>query len=159
MSGYFALAPRPLLPEDAAGAHQLLINRLGVTPYFDRADELLNVAERGGDEEHRALVIARDRTVAGLALFGRIAGTESGFRLHALVVESIDRDVGDRLIGAILNAVISYGGTFLVGEFADEPALTTTIALLREHGFEDAGRIPDYYRDGVPLVILRRHFS
>src|SRR3954469_24091281 len=98
MSGYFALAPRPLSPEDAAGAHQLLINRLGVTPYFDRAVEVLSIAERGEDVEHRALVVARDRPVGGLAFYGRIAGTESGFRLHAFVVESVDRDVGDRLV-------------------------------------------------------------
>jgi hypothetical protein len=57
----------------------------------------------------------------------------------------------------MLTAVTSYGGTFLVAEFADEPALTTTIAALRDHGFDEAGRISDYYRDGVPLVILRRH--
>jgi ribosomal protein S18 acetylase RimI-like enzyme len=156
MSGYFALAPRALMPEDAVGAHQLLINRLGVTPYFDRAVEVLGIAERGGDEEHRAYVVARDRTVAGLALFGRIAGTESGFRLHALVVESVERDVGDRLVGTVLKAVLEYGGTYLVAEFAEEPALATTIGLLRDHGFDEAGRIPDYYRDGVPLVILRR---
>ena len=34
----------------------------------------------GNDPEHRALVIARDGTVAGLALFGTIAGTAHGAR-------------------------------------------------------------------------------
>jgi L-amino acid N-acyltransferase YncA len=157
MSGYFALAPRPIAPEDAAGAHQLLVTRLGVTPYLDRAVEILTLAGRGDDPEHRAFVIARDKTVAGLALFGSIAGTESGFKLHALVIElPREGDVGERLLGAVAAAVQASGGRFLIAELADEPALATTIALLRDQGFAEAGRIPDYYRDGVSLTILRR---
>src|SRR5205085_12540678 len=113
-------------------------------------------AERGGDEEHRAYVIARDRTVAGLALFGKIAGIESGFRLHLLLVISSADDFGERLLESVTSAVVDSGGRFLVAEIADEPALSATIALLREHGFDEAGRIPHYFREGVPLVILRR---
>src|SRR4051812_50133578 len=127
MSGYFALAPRPLSPEDAAGAHQLLINRLGVTPYFDRAVEVLAVAERGGDEENRAYVVARDGTVAGLALFGKIAGTEAGFRLHLLLVVSADADVGERLLDAVNNAVIDSGGGFFFAQSPREAALSGTV--------------------------------
>ena len=156
MPGYFALAPRPIAPEDAAGAHQLLVTRLGVTPYIDRAVEILTIAERGGDEEHRAYVVARDKTVAGLGLFGVIAGTEAGYRLHMLVVESQDADVGARLLDAIVSAVLTSNGRFIIAELADEPALSATIGLLRAEGFREAGRIPDYFRDGVPLVILRR---
>jgi L-amino acid N-acyltransferase YncA len=158
MPGYFALAPRPIAPEDAAGANQLLIQRLGVTPYIDRAVEILTLAERGDDPEHRAYVVARDKTVAGLALFGSIAGTESGFKLHALVVElPREGDVGERLLAAVASTVSSSGGRFMIAELAEETALATTIALLRENGFAEVGRIPDYYRDGVPLTILRRN--
>jgi L-amino acid N-acyltransferase YncA len=157
MPGYFALAPRPIAPEDAAGAHQLLVSRLGVTPYIDRAVEILEIAERGGgDAENRAYVVARDKTVAGLGLFGSVAGTEAAFRLHVLVVESLDGDVGERLLDAIVGAVLDSGGRFLIAELADEPALAATIGLLRAQGFEDVARIPDYFRDGVSLVILRR---
>jgi ribosomal protein S18 acetylase RimI-like enzyme len=157
MPGYFALAPRPIAPEDAAGAHQLLVLRLGVTPYIDRAIEILTLAERGDDPEHRAYVVARDKTVAGLALFGSIAGTESGFKLHSLVVElPREGDVGERLLAAVASAIGASGGRFVIAELADEPALTTTIGLLRDQGFAEVGRIPDYYRDGVALTILRR---
>src|SRR3954470_22345605 len=141
MPGYFALAPRPIAPEDAAGAHQLLITRLGVTPYIDRAVEILTTAERGGDEEHRAYVVARDKTVAGLALFGYIAGTEAGYRLHTLVVQSTEADIGERLIESVMEAVRASQGRFIVAELADEPALAATISVLRDQGFENAGRI------------------
>ncbi len=157
MPGYFALAPRPIAPDDATGANRLLIQRLGVTPYIDRAVEILTLAERGDDPEHRAYVVARDKTVAGLALFGAIAGTESGFKLYSLVVElPREGDVGERLLDAVASAVRTSGGRFIIAELADEPALTTTIGLLRDQGFAEVGRIPDYYRDGVPLTILRR---
>lgn len=155
--GYFALAPRPIAPEDAVGAHQLLVSRLGVTPYIDRAVEILEIAARGeGDEQNRAHVVARDKTVVGLALFGSIAGTEAGFKLHVLAIESRETDVGERLIDAVAAAVAASGGRFVIAELADETALSTTIALLRSNGFAEVGRIPDYYRDGVPLTILRR---
>jgi hypothetical protein len=154
--GYFALAPRLIAAEDAAGAHQLLIQRLGVTPYLDRAIEILTLAERGDDPEHRAYVVARDKTVVALALFGSIAGTEAGFKLHALAIESRETDVGERLIDAVATAVVESHGRFIIAELADEPALATTISLLRANGFAEVGRIPDYYRDGVALTILRR---
>src|SRR3954464_6735286 len=122
MPGYFALAPRPIAPEDAAGANQLLIQRLGVTPYIDRAVEVLTQAERGDDPEHRAYVVARDRTVAGLALFGSIAGTEAGFKLHAIVVElPREGDVGERLLAAVAAVIKAAHGHFIVAELADEP--------------------------------------
>jgi L-amino acid N-acyltransferase YncA len=154
--GYFDLAPRPIASEDAAGAHQLLIQRLGVTPYLDRAIEILTLAERGDDPEHRAYVVARDKTVVGLALFGSIAGTEAGFKLYVVAIESRETDIGARLVDAVATAVVEDHGRFMVAELADEPALATTIALLRSNGFAEVGRIPDYYRDGVPLTILRR---
>jgi ribosomal protein S18 acetylase RimI-like enzyme len=29
------------------------------------------------------------------------------------------------------------------------------LALLREHGFREEARVPDFYRDGVALTFLR----
>ena len=106
MTGYFALDPRPLLPEDSQATRTLLMGALGVTPYIDRALEVLELAERGNNPEHRALVIARDGTVAGLALFGSIAGTRGGARLHvAVLAPGIEAgDVGDRLMNAVAQA-------------------------------------------------------
>src|SRR4051812_10618140 len=127
MPGYFALAPRPIAREDAAPAHQFLVSRLGVTPYVDRAVEILNSAERGDDEENRAYVVARDGTVAGLALFGKIAGTEAGFRLHLLLVVSSEGDVGERLLDAVNNAVIDSGGGFFFAQSPREAALSGTV--------------------------------
>jgi ribosomal protein S18 acetylase RimI-like enzyme len=157
VTGYFALDPRPLLPEDAQGTRILLMGALGVTPYIDRALEVLELAERGNDPEHRALVIARDGTVAGLVLFGTIAGTAGGARLHtAVLAPGVGTDdVGDRLMRAVADASREAGARFLLAEMPDDPALGTPFALLREHGFREEARVPDFFRDGVALAFLR----
>ena len=157
MTGYFALDPRLLLPEDAQGTRILLMGALGVTPYIDRALEVLELAERGNDPEHRALVIARDGTVAGLILFGAIAGTVGGARLHtAVLAPGVDAgDVGDRLMRAMTNTARRGGARFILAEMPDDPALGTVFALLREHGFREEARVPDFFREGVALTFLR----
>jgi ribosomal protein S18 acetylase RimI-like enzyme len=157
VAGYFDQDPRPLLPEDTQGTRVLLMGALGVTPYIDRALEVLALAERGSDPEHRALVIARDGTVAGLALFGSIAGTIGGARFHtaALAPGVGADDVGLRLMRAMADAARESGGRYLLAEMPDDPALGTVLALLREHGFREEARVPDFYREGVALAFLR----
>src|ERR1041385_2559454 len=100
---------------------------LGVTPYIDRALEVLALAERGNDPEHRALVIARDGTVAGIAMFGVIAGTQGGARFHCAALAQGIRadDVGDRLMRAMADAARASGARYLLAEMADDPALGT----------------------------------
>lgn len=158
MTGYFALDPRPLLPEDSQATRTLLMGTLGVTPYIDRALEVLALAERGNNPEHRALVIARDGTVAGLALFGSIAGTNGGARLHvAVLAPGIEAgDVGDRLMNAVARASRESSARFLLAEMPDDPALGKVFALLREHGFREEARVPDFFREGVALTFLRK---
>ena len=157
MSGYFALDPRSLTPEDAQGTRVLLMGALGVTPYIDRALEVLELAERGNDAEHRALVIARDGTVAGLALFGIIAGTKQGARLYTAVLAAgvSVSDIGGRLMRAVSAAARAAGARFMIAELPDDPAVGAVLALLREHGFREEARVPDFYRDGVALAFLR----
>ena len=130
---------------------------LGVTPYIDRALEVLELAERGNDPEHRALVIARDGTVAGLVLYGTIAGTVGGARLHtAVLAPGVHADdVGDRLMRAMANASRGVGARFILAEMPDDPALGTVFALLRHHGFREEARVPDFFREGVALTFLR----
>jgi GNAT superfamily N-acetyltransferase len=158
MTGYFALAPRPLSPDDHVPARVLLMGALGVTPYIDRAMEVLQRAERGHDTEHRALVIARDGTVAALALFGAVAGAVGVSRLHAaMVAPGVSlADVGQRIVAAVLDITRREGGRLVVAELPDDPAIGQVRALLTSVGFEEEARVPDFYRDGVALTLLRR---
>jgi GNAT superfamily N-acetyltransferase len=159
--GYFAGSPRPLGPDDAVPVRALVYAVLGVTPYVDRVVELLDQAARGGDPEARALVIERDGTIAGLVIFGLVAGASGAARLHALVLNrgvSAD-DVGGRLISAAATAVASTGARFLLAEVPDDPALGPVRAVLLRNGFHEEARVPDFFRDGVALSLLRRDLA
>ena len=157
MSGYFALDPRAIAPDDHVGARVLLMGALGITPYVDRAMEVLQLAERGQDEEHRALLIARDGTVAAMALFGAVAGAMGVLRIHAVVVApGVGTDVGDRVIAAVADTARAEGARLLVAELPDDPAVGAIRTLLTGAGFQEEARVPDFYRDGVALTFLRR---
>jgi L-amino acid N-acyltransferase YncA len=160
MTGYFATAPRALTPDDHVAARVLLMGALGVTPYIDRAMEVLQLAARGAgrDEEHRALVIERDGTVAALTLFGTVAGATGVQKLHvAVLAPSVSsEDVGQRIVRAMLDEARGEGARLVVAELPEDPAMGQVRALLASEGFEEEARVPDFYREGVALTRLRR---
>lgn len=159
--GYFADSPRPLGPADAVAARALVYAALGVTPYVDRVVELLDQAARGADPEARALVIERDGTIAGLVIFGLVAGASGAARLHALVLDRgvTADDVGGRLTSAAAAAAAAAGARLLVAEVPDDPAIGQVPAVLLRNGFREEARVPDFFRDGVALTFLRRDLT
>jgi len=119
--------------------------------------EILALAERGHDSEHRALLIERDGTVAGLVLYGAIAGTIGAAKVHAaMLAPGVNTEVGVRLLDAAASHMAADGARFFIAEMPDDPALHAPIELLRACGFVEESRIPDFYRDGVALRFLRR---
>ena len=158
MTGYFEQAPRPVSPDDHVPARVLLMGALGVTPYIDRAMEVLQHAERRHDDEHRAVVIARDGTVVGLALFGMVAGAVGVSKVYtAVVAPSVSvTDVGERIIAAVIADSRRRGDRLVVAELPDDPVMGQTRALLSASGFAEEGRIPDYFRNGIALTLFRR---
>jgi hypothetical protein len=159
--GYFVSSPRALNAGDAVPARALVYAVLGMTPYVDRVVELLDDAARGDDPEARALVIERDGTIAGLAIYGLVAGTIGAAKLHALVLDrgvSAD-DIGGRLTIAASAAATSSGARLLIAELPDDPALGPVPAVLVRNGFHEEARIADFFREGVSLTFLRRELA
>jgi len=152
-------APRPLAPDDVAGARALLERRLGGTPYLPRALEVLDASISGADAENRALVVEHDGAVHGLVLFGRIAGTMGAARVHhALVAPSAAAGTGAGLLLAAVRLLAADDARFVIAELPDDSIVRAELALLRANGFREEGRIPAFYRDGVDLLFLRRDF-
>lgn len=155
--GYFDAAPRPITIADAEGVRALVHASLGVTPYVDRVMELVELSERG-DPEVRSFVIERDGTVAALALFGPIAGAQGTWKLHTmLLAERVDpREVGGAMIEGVVAAARSAGARLLTAELPGDPVVGKVLSLLRANSFRQEGRIPDFFRDEVALLFLRR---
>src|SRR5947207_15821311 len=103
------------------------------------------------------MVIARDGTVAGLALFGMVSGTAHAARLHtAVLAPGVQAaDVGTRLMRSVSDAAHDAGARFILAEMPDDPAIGTVLSLLRDSGFQEEARVPDFYREGVALTFLR----
>ncbi len=157
MTGYFHGAPRPLLPGDAEPVRALVWAALGITPYVDRVIELLLAAERG-DPESQALVTERDGTVAALALFGPVAGTRDTWQLNMLLLAPrVElKEVGRAMIDGVIDNVRRAGARLLVAELPADAVLGRTLTLLRANEFTQEGRVPDFYREGMARLFLRR---
>ena len=158
MTGYFDVAPRALAPDDAEAARALVLGVLGVTPYVDRTLELVKAAERG-DPEVRCMVIAGDGVVAALALFGPVAGAAGAWHLNMLLsAPGLDaREVGAQLLAAILAEARAKGARFVLAELTAVPVIGSTLTQLRKSGFRQEGRLPDFFRENVALLFLRRN--
>jgi hypothetical protein len=63
--------------------------------------------------------------------------------------------VGARLMQAVAAAARDAGARFLLAELPDDPAIGAVVALLRDNGFYEDARVPDFFRDGVALTFLR----
>ena len=130
---------------------------LGITPYVDRVMELLSAAEHG-DPESRALVTERDGTVAALVLFGPVAGAFGAWHINmVLLAPRVElREVGGPIIDAVVDVARGAGARLLMAELPADAVLGRSLSLLRANGFRQEGRIPDFYRDDVALLFLRR---
>jgi hypothetical protein len=135
----------------------LVSETLDGTPYLERVTELLGAAE-ADDPECRALVIARDATVAALALYGPVAGAVDVWRIAMLLfapqVES--REAGRAIIDVVVEQVRVSRARLLVAELPADAVLGRTLTVLRANGFRQEARIPDFYREGVAQLFLRR---
>jgi GNAT superfamily N-acetyltransferase len=157
VTGCFYGAPRLLRPSDAEPVRALVWAALGITPYVDRVIELLLAAERG-EPESRALVTERDGTVAALALFGPVAGTRDTWQLNMLLLAPrVElKEVGRAMIDGVVDNVRRAGARLLVAELPADAVLGRTLTLLRANEFTQEGRVPDFYREGMAQLFLRR---
>ena len=156
-----AVVVRTLRAGDAASARALVEAETGGTPYAESFRESLERAVAGGSEEARALVAVRGRTVLGIAVFGVVAGAQGAARLHLIVVAPSVRQQGiaRQLADAAASELTDRRARFVIGELADDPVLAAARTLLLSCGFREEARVPDYFRDGIALVFLRRDLT
>jgi hypothetical protein len=143
-----------LKPADAGAARARVSASFGGTPYEARILEQLEVAIGGNDNECRALVaIAQNSsTLSGVALAGTVAAAHGVVKLHALVGD--DRTALLALARAVVDGSARAGARMVVCEIADDAPFRVTVQVLRELGYAESGRIADFVRDGVALLIL-----
>ena len=144
---------RPLRPGDADAARALIARRLGGTRYEARALEQLDLALSFEDPEFMALVAAAPPSgkLAGLVIFGAIAGAQRVTKLHALFG---DEGTCAALATAVRTVASESGERVVVAEVPDDSAFRHAMAALRGCGFDEEGHVDDFVADGLGLRIL-----
>jgi hypothetical protein len=145
---------RPLMPEDADAARALIAARLGGTRYEARTLEQLDVALSFEDPEYMALLAAEPGSgqLAGLVMFGAVAGAQRVTKLHALLGD--DEGTCAALADAVRTVSSESGERMIVAELADDLVFGDVIAALRVSGYHEEGRVDDFVADGVGLRFL-----
>lgn len=135
---------------DTARAH--VLRSLGGTVYASRIFEQLDVAIGGDDDECRALVATSGGEIRCVALAGVVAGARHVVKLHALIGD--DRDSLVLVARAVVDGSARAGARLIVCEVADDAPFSASTHALREAGFAEEGRVADFVRDGMAMLIL-----
>ena len=148
-----AIVVRPLMPEDAAAAHEAIARAFRGTPYLERAREVLDDALRFEDPEYLCLLAEPDgEGVEGLVLFGTILGARLATKVHAVV--SPDPRIQLALLDAVRETCVRSGERLVVCELPDDTPFHLSAIALAARGFREEGRVEDLVRDGVALRLL-----
>ena len=123
----------------------------------ERPRELLERATHGSRE---ALAVAAydDRgAVSGIALYGDVAGTlGAGVLMWTAVRPDVRRTgVARALIDRAVAELRAGGARVIVAEVPGSESFAAVLRLLDACGFRRESEVPDFYGDGVPLVLLR----
>ena len=136
----------------------LIADDLAGAPYADSARYFIRLAAHGRVDEARALVAERDGQIVGFVLLGAVAGAVGTGRLLLLGVRNDARrnGLGIELCSAAALELEAQGARTIVVEMPEHASTSACRAVLERCGFSEAARVDDYYRDGVPLVVLQR---
>jgi hypothetical protein len=156
------IALRPLMPDDASTVRAFVSGYFEAPRYRARALEALQCALNFDDPEYMAL-IAVDETseaaapsdaLAGVALFGTVAGAHAVVKLHGVLAR--EAASARSLVEAVVRASQQSGERMIVCELPDDAPFAIAAAALLATGFTEQGRVPDFVRDGVALRLLVR---
>jgi ribosomal protein S18 acetylase RimI-like enzyme len=143
---------------DRAAVQALVDHDVAGTAYADVVRYFVRLALEGRREESRAIVAVLHDEVAGVALYGAVAGAVGTGRMHFVAVSASARlhGIGVGLCDAALSDMARDGARLVTAELPDDRVIHAGRVLLTRAGFSEVARVADYYRDGVDLVIVAR---
>jgi hypothetical protein len=146
---------RALMPEDASRAHAVVSEHFAATRYEARMHELLDSALQFDDPEFMALLAFTEGTeerLAGLVLFGTVAGARAVVKVHAVLAG--EREPAVALLHAVHQAASKSAERLIVCELPDDTPFVVAAEALDAVRYLEEGRVPDYVCDGVALRLL-----
>ena len=113
-------------------------------------------AALSGEESLQLTIHWQNDRPAAFVMVEHVAGGHGTWRLHVvcgaeeLCADAIERGLADTW---------AYGGRLAVAELPDDETFGRLASQLRASGFADAGRVEDFFADGVALLILTREIK
>lgn len=152
---------KPVTASTAASVRSVAAAALRDSQHAESLLAALDAALAGASDEHRAIVALHDGGVVGLIVFGETAGALGAGRISLVAVDASarDRGVAAQLVAAVCDDLAASGARFAMMELPGEPGFAPVHRLAVRMGFREQGRIDDYLRDGVPLILLRRDLA
>jgi GNAT superfamily N-acetyltransferase len=116
------------------------------------------VLDHGAD---LALAMADRGELAGVILAEGVAGAEGTAAITGLSVHPLRRrkGIGSALVAAVCDTLRRRGSRLVIAELPGDPALAPALKLFLASRFNESGRIRDFYRARVDLIILERRLS
>ena len=113
-------------------------------------------AALAGDESLQLTIQWQGDQPAAFVMVEHIAGGHGTWRLHVVCgTEELCADAIERALAETW----AHGGRLAVAEVPDDDTFGALARQLRASGFIDAGRIEDFFADGIALVILTREIT
>jgi ribosomal protein S18 acetylase RimI-like enzyme len=150
---------RAVTRADGATLFELVTEALGRTVYRESPMHFLRLAVSGrSEDESRGIVAVRAGRVVGCTLYGAVAGAVGTGRLHFIAVAPDARrlGIGALMCEAAVSNLTARGARNVIIEVPDDPAISDGHRLLACCAFAEVARVPDYYRDGIALIVLNR---
>lgn len=148
------MADRPRAPSAdslRALARTYLDARFGGSLLGEKLDLALS-----GDESLQLTISWRGDEPAAFVMVEHVAGGHGTWRLHVVCgTENLCADAIERALAETW----AHGGRLAVAELPDAEPFAGLIRQLESAGFSESGRIPDFFADGVGLVILTREIG
>jgi len=150
---------RAATSDDGARLLELVTDALGGGAYHELPLHFLRLVVSGrSEDESRGIVAVRGDLVVGCALYGAVAGAVGTGRIHFIAVAAHARrlGIGARMCEAAVSSLAARGARSVIVEVPDDGAVSNGHRLLARCDFAEVARVPDYYRDGVALIVLSR---
>ena len=148
---------RTIRAADRRAARALIEQELGGSPYLETPLWALDTSLERETPQAAALVAERDGEVVGVSLYGEYAGARGAGRAYIVLVTAGARlqRIGLQLLEATHDDLARRGARFVLAEVPDDMIMRPGWELLDKCGYVEEGRIPDFVRPGVALVLMR----
>ena len=149
---------RPVTASTASPVRSFATAALSDSQYAEPLLTAVDGAIAGTGDEHRAIVAWHDDAIVGLIVFGQTAGALGAGRIYLIAVDASvrGRGVAAQLVNAVCSELAARNARFAMIELPGEPRFAQARRIAERMGFREEGRVDDYHREGVPLLLLRR---